>query len=316
MSCQTKGYLIALIGIAIWSATGVLIGFLVTNYAIPVLVLALWRDLLVCVILFPVLFLIRRSLLRISASQVYFFIFYGLILSVFNSIWTLSVKVNGAAVATVLAYSSAGFTAILAFWLYKDKLGPVRILAISMSLTGCVMVSNAYRAEMWLLHPVGIVAGLASGLLFAGYTLMGKEAARRQIDPWTTILYSFAFGTMFLFLFNLVPHLPGSAGSYHGFFPKLPADGWIALFSLSLGPTLFGFGLYITSMNYLPAGIVNLLATMEPAMTAVEAYVFLDERMTMIQIEGGLIILAAVVIVRFENGIRKNASVKSFPSVE
>jgi drug/metabolite transporter (DMT)-like permease len=53
-------------------------------------------------------------------------------------------------------------------------------------------------------------------------------------------------------------------------------------------------------MNYLPASITNLLATLEPAMTAVEAYIFLHERMTGIQVIGSLIILSAVLIVQLE----------------
>jgi drug/metabolite transporter (DMT)-like permease len=53
-------------------------------------------------------------------------------------------------------------------------------------------------------------------------------------------------------------------------------------------------------MNYLPASITSLLATTEPAMTAVEAYIFLDERMSLVQIIGSLIILSAVLIVQLE----------------
>jgi drug/metabolite transporter (DMT)-like permease len=53
-------------------------------------------------------------------------------------------------------------------------------------------------------------------------------------------------------------------------------------------------------MSYLPASVTNLLATLEPAMTAAEAYVFLHERMTLIQIAGSLVILSAVLIVQFQ----------------
>lgn len=66
------------------------------------------------------------------------------------------------------------------------------------------------------------------------------------------------------------------------------------LIILSFVPTLLGFGFYNTSMHYLPASVANLLATVEPAMTAVEAYIFLDERMTVIQIVGSLVILCGV----------------------
>ena len=300
MSRTTKGTIIAIIGITLWSVTGILISYLITNFDIPALLLAFWRDLFVCMALIPALFLIRRSLLRIRVPQIKFFAFYGLILAVFNSIWALSVKANGAAVATVIAYSSAGFTAILAYWFYKEKLGVHKILAVILSLSGCVLVSGAYRLQMWKLDPIGVIVGLLSGLLFAAYSLMGKEAARRNLNPWTSLVYSFAFGTVFLMIFNLIPMLPGSAGSIHALAPDLPLNGWIILIVLACVPTIFGFGLYNTSMNYIPASNANLLATLEPALTTVEAYIFLDERLTITQIIGGLIIILAMIVVHFE----------------
>jgi drug/metabolite transporter, DME family len=300
MSHTTKGYLIAIIGVIFWSFTGILISYLVTNFEIPALLLAFWRDLFVSIALVAALFLIRRSLLRTSASQIKFFVFFGLILAVFNSIWTLSVRANGAAVATVIAYSSAGFTAILAYFLFKEKLGLPKILAVILSLSGCVLVSGAYRLDMWKLDPIGLTVGLLSGLFFAGYSLMGKEAARRKINPWTSLVYSFAFGTIFLMIFNLIPILPGSAGSINGLIPDLPINGWLILIVLAFFPTIFGFGLYNTSMNYIPASNANLLATLEPALTAVEAYIFLDEQMTILQIIGGLFILSAMVVIFLE----------------
>jgi DME family drug/metabolite transporter len=300
MSRLAKGYLIAIIGITIWSTTGVLMGYLMTNYNMPALLLAFWRNLLVGVALVPALFLIRRSLLGISVCQIRFYVFYGLTLALFNSIWILSLRENGAAVATVLGYSSAGFTAIIALFLFQEKLGLPKLVAITLSLGGCVMVSNAYSVEMWELNPLGVSTGLVSGVLFAVYTLFGKEAARREINVWTSLLYSFAFGALFIMVFNLFPVLPGAAGSFKALLPELPLDGWLILVFLSFVPTLLGFGLYNGSMNYLPASIANLLATTEPAMTAIEAYVFLHERMTLVQIVGSVIILSAVLIVQLE----------------
>ncbi len=300
MSDLAKGYAIAIIGIVMWSTTGVFISYIVTNYNMPALSLAFWRNLLVCAALVPIFALFRRSLLRLNRSHFRLYIFYGLLLAVFNSIWVLSVKENGAAVATVLVYSSAGFTAILAFWLFKEKSGLLKITAIILSLAGCIMVSNAYNPAMWILKPLGVSTGLISGVLFAGYTLYGKEAIHREINVWTSLLYSFAIGSLFLLSFNLLPFLPGAAGSLAALWPDLPPEGWMVLLFLSFVPTLLGFGLYNASMNYLPASITNLLATTEPMMTAVEAYLFLDERMTMIQIAGSAIILFAVVLVRLE----------------
>jgi drug/metabolite transporter, DME family len=300
MSQLTKGYLIGIIGITIWSTTGIFIGYLITTYAMPPLLLSLWRNLLVCAALAPVLFLIRRSLLRVERTQIKFYAFYGLILALFNSVWVLSVKANGAAVGTVLAYSSAGFTAVFARWFFKEALRLPKIVAVIFSLIGCVLVSNAYSPDMWNLNPLAIITGLLSGVLFAGYNLVAKEATKRNLNPWSSLLYSFAFSGLFTFIFNLLPILPGTAGSLSALVPNLPFNGWLVLAVLSFIPTLLGFGLYNTAMNYLTASTASLLATLEPVMTAVEAAILLGERMTPIQIIGSLFILSAVLIARLE----------------
>ena len=63
MSRLTRGYIIALIGITIWSTTGVLISYLIVNYKMPALLLAFWRNLLVCVAL------IKESVIRLKGTN-------------------------------------------------------------------------------------------------------------------------------------------------------------------------------------------------------------------------------------------------------
>ncbi|KXK13278.1 MAG: hypothetical protein UZ15_CFX003003364 [Chloroflexi bacterium OLB15] len=302
MSQTSRGYSIAIIGIAVWSTTPIFIGYLISHYGMPALLLSLWRNILVFAALAPLLLIVKRPLLRIDKSQIRFFMFYGLTLALFNSIWTVSVVANGAAVATVLAYSSAGFTAIFAWWFFREKLGLPKIVAVTLSLVGCVLVSNAYSPEMWNMNLLGILTGLFSGIFFACYNLLGKETAKRRMNPWTSVLYSFLFASLFTLIFNLFPTLPGAAGSLQAVLPDLPLDGWLILIFVSCVPTLLGFGLYNTSMNYLPASNVSLLATLEPAMTTVLAYIFLNERMSAVQLVGAVVILVAVLIM----GLEKN----------
>jgi drug/metabolite transporter, DME family len=149
------------------------------------------------------------------------------------------------------------------------------------------------------LNPLGVITGLVSGLLFAGYNMLGKQAATLRMNSWTSLLYSFAFGSIFALIFNVIAMLL-NAEPLAALVPSLPVNGWLVLIVLSFVPTLLGFGLYNTSMNYLPASTASLIATSEPAITAVLAYIFLNERMTIVQIVGSLIILSAVVIVTFE----------------
>jgi len=298
MSRATKGYVIAIVGVAFWSSSAILISYLVGTYHMAPLQLAFWRDALVCAGVAAGLFVARRSAFQLPGRNVRFLAAYGLVLSLFNSIWTLAVKLDGAAVATVLVYSSAGFTALLARWLYAERLGLPKVVAVILSLGGCVLVSGAYDLNMWRVNPLGITVGLLSGLLFAVYSLMGRENERRQLDSWSSMVFSFGLAAVLLLFYNHIPLLAASGIASGNPVPVLPLRGWLVLITLAFVPTLLGYGLYNASMKYLPVSTANLLATSEPAMTAVQAYLLLGERWTTPQLAGSALIIAAMVFVR------------------
>ncbi len=303
----TRGYAIALAGAAALSTTAIFIRHLTQTYAMPPLVLALWRDVFVVVTLLPLFAWLRPDLLRMDRRHWPYLIGYGLVLALFNAMWTLSVATNGAAVATVLVYSSTGFTALLGWWLLKERLDWAKLLAVGISLSGCALVAGALDPAVWRVNLLGILTGMLSGLCYASYSLMGRSASQRGLNPWATLLYTFGFATIFLLLFNLLPAnlLPGAA--------TRPADifwlgnalaGWVVLFLLAAIPTVMGYGLYNVSLVYLPSSVANLVATTEPAFTAVIAYVLLGERLTGLQIGGSLMILAGVMFLRMYEGWR------------
>ena len=296
-----RGYLCAFSSAAILSTTAPLIRHLGLHYHLPALVLAFWRDVFVVVTLVLVFAGWRRDLLRVAPRLLPFLVVHGLVLSAFNIMWTLSVTLNGAAVATVLAYCSGAFTVFLARWLLKEPLTGAKLLATAMSLAGCLLVSGALHAEAWRVNLVGILAGALSGLSYAVYSLMGRSASHRGCDPWSTLLYIFGFASVFLFLFNLPPggFLPGSATRLGDFlWLGRSASGWGILFLLAAGPTVAGFGLYLVSLVHLPSSIANLVVSLEPAFTAVIAFVFLAERLGLLQVGGSLLILGGVAVLR------------------
>ncbi len=301
----TRGYSIALISAAILSTTAIFIRYLTQTYQIPALVLAFWRAGFVSLTLLPAIGLLRPVLLRVSRQNLRYLIAYGVVLAIFNSLWTLSVALNGAAVATVLAYCSAAFTALLGWWLLHERLDWAKLLAVLICLGGCVLVSGALDAGVWRTNVVGITTGVLSGLGYAIYSLMGRAASQRGLNPWTTLLYTFSFATAFLLLFNLLPgeFLIGAATH--------PADlfwlgdslaGWGILLLLAAGPTVAGFGLYNVSLAYLPSSVANLIATTEPAFTASIAYILLGERFSGVQVGGSLMILTGVIFLRIYEG--------------
>ena len=118
---SSRGYLIGTGATILLSFNGILISYLNTAYNLPSLVLAFWRDSFVVLGLMIAFTLSSRAHFRLEGSHWKFFILYGLSLSLFNAMWTFSVQFNGAAVATVLAFSSPAMTAILSHFILKKR---------------------------------------------------------------------------------------------------------------------------------------------------------------------------------------------------
>lgn len=299
-STFSRGYGIALIATVLWSTTGPLISYLSKTYALPSLVLAFWRDLFVSFGMVAGLLLFSSARFQLDRVHWKFMVFYGFTLAVFNSMWTFSVQYNGAAVATVLAFSSPAMTAILSRLIFREKFNQVKILSIVLSLLGTVLVSGAHDTSIWRLNPLGIIFGLLTGLFFAVYNLEGKHASDTSIDSWTALLYSFAVAALFLFFFNL--------GSDAMFGKPLLSEmlwlgdstvAWGILFFLGVAPTLGGFGLYTLSLRYLAPTVANLIATLEPALTAIWAYLLLNEQLNAVQWLGSFLVFTGVILLRW-----------------
>ena len=266
----------------------------------PPLALAFWRDLVVAGALFGVIALVACPLLHLGRRNLSFFVLYGLVLAVFNALWTVSVALNGAAVATVLVHSSPAFTALAGYLWLGERLDGLKIGAVILSIVGCAFVSGAYSATTWQVNPIGILVGLTTGVAFAAYNLLGKGSSKRGVNPWTATLYSFAFGAAFLLLVQrrdtimwLSRPLAAGPGGW-----QEAALGWGTLILLAIGPTLCGYGLYTVSLVHLPAATANLIATLEPIITAGLAFFLLGEHLTIPQLLGGSLTLIGVVLVR------------------
>lgn len=295
---RAEGYILAFASAIILSTTGILISYLTQKHALPPLILAFWRNgiLALCLLLFLELFFPR--LVVVNRRQVFFLSGFGLLLAVFNVFWTYSVAVNGAAVATVLVYSSTIFTVILSKPLLGEQLSILKVLVVIIASIGCMLVLEVTPSRLSATHLLGIGTGIGSGFMFGLYTIGGRSLLGKGLNPWTTLCYSFAFAAVYLFGFNGFKAFAGFTGTTNLFWLKDDYLGWAALTLLALGPTLTGFGLYNLSLVRLEAGKVNLIAATEPIFTAFLAYLLLGEIVSKTQTLGGVLILGAIFALR------------------
>jgi drug/metabolite transporter (DMT)-like permease len=302
LSASTRsGYLLGIVATLFFSANGIFIALLARRHGAPVLVIAVWRDIIASLALALVLALRSPRLLALSFRDLLFLLGNGAVLALFNLIWTISVVTNGAAAATLLVYSSGGFTVILGKLIFGERAGPWKAAAVVASLAGSALVSGIFTSAGREVGPLGAVAGISSGLAYAAYSLMGKGGAKRGISPWTSVCYSFGFAALFLLVARELPAgiLPaGAAGQGELLLPGRSLEAWGLLVLLAIGPTAIGFGLYNASMAVLPAGTANLVVSSEPIFAAIMAYFFLGESLGPAALWGGMLILSAIVMLR------------------
>ncbi len=307
-SSLNRGYLIALTGVMFWSWTGILISYLLKHYPLMPMTLAVWRDVFVTGTLIVGLWLFKRGALSIEPRQRWVLLLYGVSLTVMNVTWTFSVALNGAAVSTVMVYASPGITALAAHFFFKERISIIRIVAFVSSLAGCILVAQANDPARWNLNAGGIIVGVASAFGFAFYSMMGKVTSQRKINSWTATLSAFAVAAIALLPIaaitvaiarsnalpadDLTPYSLLSLGTHF--------DGWLILIVLAVIPTIGGFGLYTASLGYLTAGTANLIATLEPVLTTILAYLLLHESLDATQLLGGALIVASVISLRLE----------------
>ena len=312
---QKSGYIYAAIATSCLAMTSLFIRELTVTYNIPALVLAFWRNLLAISILVVFLLIFKRDLLRIERRHLPFMMLYGLGVILFNITWTLSVVANGPSVATVIVYSSVPFTAILAFWLIREPVRLPKVIAIALTLIGCTMVSLTNFSVK--LDWGSLIIGLASGLTYAIFTIFSRKAGQKGINPWTAFIYSFFFATVYVGLMNVFPikFIPGQAATPSAIFLNMPILGWILLFGLATISTIIGFGAYNSSLVHLPAATANMFMTLEPIITSVLAFFLFHERLSGVQIFGGLLVVGAVLWIRwYESQMATKQKLKLSPN--
>jgi len=304
---SSQGYVIAIISAMLLAFTAIIIRVLTEYYHLPTFVLAFWRAALVALVLLPALLLFKPEWARLRRSQIPFYACYGLLLAVFNSLWTLSVALNGASVATILTYCSVGFTVFLGWMIYSERLNLRQLVVIVVSLGGCFLVSNGDSMGNSHFNLLGLLGGMLSGIGYTLYTLGGRVATERHYPVWNTILYVFGFSAIYQWLFNAaltfypLAAFHGMTGSLwflsHGV-QGIEWRGWLLLLTLAAGPTLLGFGLYNISLKTLPLAVANLILSLELVFTAVIAYFLLGENMNQLQLLGSALVMGGVLMLK------------------
>jgi threonine/homoserine efflux transporter RhtA len=186
-------------------------------------------------------------------------------------------------VALVIQFTGPLMVLLWLRFAHGRRLRPSLYWAVGLSVAGSALVVQVHRASS--LDGLGIAFSLVAAVTFAIY-LIGFERAGHSYDAFTTLAWGLGFATLFWLLVNPLWGFPledfGSA-----------RNAALALGVVVIG-TLAPFLLNVTALRHLPAARVGVVATLEPPLAAIVAWIVHGEALAGIQIAGGLIVVAAV----------------------
>ncbi|MDQ3767709.1 MAG: DMT family transporter [Actinomycetota bacterium] len=244
----------------------------------PALALAFWRCALGAICLAP---WARVRFLGMTPRQYLLPALAGAFLAVHFGTWISSVGLTTVASAILLVSTTPIFVATADRVLFEVRLTGRGWVGIALAIAGVGAIGGGDFAG-------GSIAGdalaLAGAIAAAGY-LMAGQRARRNLGTleYATIAYGFAAVALLLACGIARVPLWGWSGRT-----------WLIVALMAAGPQLLGHTMINFVLKAFDATTVTVTVMLEPVVTILLAFVFLDEVPSPLVLPGGAAILAGI----------------------
>jgi drug/metabolite transporter (DMT)-like permease len=275
-------------GAALWGLIALFVEGLYEYGFTPLQVVAL-RVVIAACLLILVILIKNPALLRIDWRDSFYFVGTGVFSIVFFN-WCLftAIQETSITVAAILLYTAPAIVTLLSRFLFKESLTTRKIVALLMTLIGCVCVIGIIPGGTSAVSLFGVIVGLGSGLGYALYSIFGKYALEK---------YSSMTVTLYTFIFAAVAIVPFSGLWSEG---DVLLQEEVVLNTIGIGffSTVLAYLLYTFGLKYVESSRASITATIEPVVAALIGVFVFREPLGGWQIAGILLVLSAVMIVQ------------------
>jgi drug/metabolite transporter (DMT)-like permease len=245
-----------------------------------------------------VILLVARRTLRVGRAELLSLAVFGIVgLALVQLLYFLAIRRLPIGIALLLEYLAPLLVALWARFVGQEPVRSRVWAALALALAGLTLV-----VELWggvTLDGWGVAAALAGAGAFAAYILLAERGVRRR-DPVSFSLYGFLFATLFWALVQPLWSFPLGAFrdeiSLLGNLSEWTLPAWaLAAWMVVLG-TIVPFWLVVGALRHVSATRVGIIAMLEPVVAAIVAYFWLDESLSPVQLGGGGVVLAAILL--------------------
>jgi drug/metabolite transporter (DMT)-like permease len=291
------GYVMVMAAATLWAVNGAVSKVILTS-GLSSLRLAEVRSAGAFVLLALGLAIARPSTLRLRARELPLLILFGAGgLALVQLFYFLAIHRLAIGIALLIEYLAPVLVALYARFVMHQEVRRRIWVAIALAVTGLALV-----VEIWSglsLDAAGVGAALAGAATYALYLLLAERGVGGR-DPISLVCFGFFFAALawsivqpwWSFPHGIVAHdisLHGRLSDWH--LPVWSLMAWMIV----LG-TIVPFGLLVAALRHIPATRAAIVAMLEPVVATVVAYAWLDESLTDVQIAGGLVVLAAILL--------------------
>ena len=287
---KTAPFIILIAGV-FWGMIGIFVKRLTAMGFGPMEIVTI-RAVTTVVLVFIFLLIYDRSLLKIRLKHVWCFIGTGIVSIVFfNFCYFSAINMTSLSVAAILLYTAPVFVMLMSAFLFREKITAVKLVALVATFAGCVLVTGIVGVGESI-STAGIIVGLGAGIGYALYSIFSRYALMRGYHPFTIAFYTFLFaiiGTLPLIDYKVLATAVTSG---------IPTIGFCFLFGIC--SAVIPYIIYTIGLKELDNGKAAVIASIEPVTATVLSVVVYKEQLTVLQIIGIVLVLAAIAICSFE----------------
>lgn len=280
-----KFYLMFVAAMLIFGSNGVFASMLEMSGA----QLVLLRTLIGGAVLLMIILISRsRTPKEVLLREKWRLLFAGVCLGANWALLFEAYNLMNVSLATLTYYTAPVLVLVLAPLVLKERQNGLAYIGMAVVIVGMLLVVGTDFGGGGV-SATGLIVGLGSAVFYAMLMLVNK-----QITGVSGL--NLTFIEIVIAAVILLPYVLATSGGV-----PLPTDarGIFALLFLCTVNTGFACWLYFSSMNRLPAKAVALMGYFDPVSALIFSAVFLDERLSGVQLVGAVLVLAGALVGQF-----------------
>lgn len=192
----------------------------------------------------------------------------------YNFFFFKGLKLIEAGRASVIIANNPIFIALLSAWFFKERLTPLKIAGILISVAGAIVVITRGHVLEILQGNVGMGELYIFGCVasWVTYSLIGK-AIMKDLSPLLSVTYSVIVGAVALFLPAYLEGMTRNVLHYPGWI-------WLGLFYLGFFGTMLGFFWYYQGIKRIGPMRAGLFINFVPVSAILLGFLLLGEALT------------------------------------